>query len=115
MRNKFLIVVAVLALSLSKQTAFAADTNTAKFQLGELIGRVNTKLSAGKKTEKDLDSELKEFDTLLAKYKDDKTDDVANVLYMKATLYFQVFQEVDKGTDLIKQLKRDFPDTKYGK
>ena len=36
---------------------------------------------------------MKEFDVLLAKYKDQKTDDVAQILYMEALLYQQVLQK----------------------
>ena len=41
--------------------------------------------------------ELKEFDTLLAKHKDEKTDEVAQILMMEAMLYLQVFENTEKG------------------
>ena len=52
---------------------------------------------------------------MLAKHKDEKTDDVANILFMKAMLYFQVLDNTDKGVELVQQVKRDFPETKQGK
>jgi peroxiredoxin len=58
---------------------------------------------------------LKEFDRILASHKDEKTDDMAQVLLMKAMLYVQVLDQSDKGVELIQQLKRDYPDTTQGK
>jgi peroxiredoxin len=104
--------VALLALSLLTPCGVAADTNAAATDLKGLVTKVNTKLQAGKKTEADLAPELKEFDTLLAKYKGEKTDDVAQIQLMYAMLYLQVFNNTDKGVEMIKQLKTDFPDTK---
>ena len=115
MKNKILVAFAVASLLLSGQRAFAAETTSVKTELGNLVGKIQTKLKEGKKTENDLADELKEFGALLAKHKGEKTDDVANVLYMEAQLYLQVFDDGAKGAELIKQLKRDFPDTQYGK
>ncbi len=115
MKNKILVALAAMSLLFSSQGAFAATTNNVKTELGNLVGKIQAKLREGKKTEKDLADELKEFGALLAKHKGEKTDDVANVLYMEAQLYLQVFDDGAKGAELIKQLKRDFPDTQYGK
>ena len=115
MKNKILVALAAVSLLLSGQGAFAAETTSVKTELGNLVGKIQTKLKEGKKTENDLADELKEFGALLAKHKGEKTDDVANVLYMEAQLYLQVFDDGAKGAELIKQLKRDFPDTQYGK
>ena len=95
--------------------AFAAEKSAVSDELQGLIKKIQTKLQDEKKTEKDLADELKEFDTLLAKHKDEKTDEVANILNMKAMLYLQVIEDTDKGVEAIKQLKRDFPDTQFGK
>jgi thiol-disulfide isomerase/thioredoxin len=72
-------------------------------------------LKAGKTNETDLADELKEFDALLAKHKDEKTDDTAQILLMKALLYLEVFDNTNKGIELVQQLKRDFPDSQQGK
>jgi thiol-disulfide isomerase/thioredoxin len=79
------------------------------------VEKVNAKLTANKKTEADLSDELKEFDAILAKHKDEKTDEVANVLYMKAMLYLQVLDNTEKGIEVVEQIKKDFPETKAGK
>src|ERR1039457_2585697 len=99
--------VALLALSLFTPRGLAADTNAAAADLKALVSKVNTKVQEGKKTEADLAPELKEFDALLDKYKGEKTDDVAQILQMKAMLYQQVLKDTEKGDALLAQLKRD--------
>src|SRR5581483_9452368 len=44
-----------------------------------------------------------------------KTDDTAQIVLMKAMLYLEVFDDSKKGTALVEDLKRDYPDTKAGK
>ena len=93
----------------------SASASKAEKELGALIQKIQTKLQAGKKTEADLAPELKEFDTLLAQYKGEQSDEVAQILFMKAILYVQIFDDSDKATVLLKQLQKDFPKTKQGK
>jgi peroxiredoxin len=52
---------------------------------------------------------------LLVRHKDGKPEDIAKILYTKATLYLQVFDDVVKGTEVLTRLKRDFPETEPGK
>jgi thiol-disulfide isomerase/thioredoxin len=87
----------------------------AKTQLQELVDKIKAQLQAGKNTEADLAPLLKEFDTLLEQHKSEKTDDVARILFMKAMLYTQVLDNTEKGIELIKQVKQDFPDSTMGK
>ncbi len=115
MKRKLLIALAAISLALSSQPVPGADDSGASGELKDLIAKVESKLKDGKKTEADLAGELQEFDALLAKHKDEKSDDVANILFMKAMLYFQVLDNTDKGVELVQQVKRDFPDTKQGK
>jgi peroxiredoxin len=112
MKPEILAALVVLSLSLLSQHGVAAEPTAAATELKELVAKVNTKLEQNKKTEKDLEPELKEFDALLAKHKDEKTDDTAKILLMEATLFLQVLDNNDKGVELIKQLQRDYPDTK---
>jgi peroxiredoxin len=86
-----------------------------KQELNQLVTQINTKLKAGHRTEADLAPELKQFDALLAKHQGEKTDDVAQILLMKAMLYVQVFGDTPKGEELIRRLKADFPETTQGK
>jgi len=127
MKTKLLLTLALLSLAVLTLPTLAADKpdektsegaqakGTAKSDLQALIAKVQSKLKGGTVTEKDLADELKEFDALLEKYKDQKTDDVARILLMKAMLYVQILDDSDKGTALVKKIKADFPDTEPGK
>ena len=98
-----------LSLFVSVSLARAGD---AKAELQEVVTKIQAKLKAGKNTEKDLAEHFPEFDKILAAHKGEKTDDVAQVLLMKAMLYLQVPDDEAKGVPLLTQLKKDFPDTK---
>jgi peroxiredoxin len=115
MKRKLLAVLAALPLFCFCPAVLAAEPSAASTELKELVGKINTKIQANKKSEDDLKDELKEFDTLLAKHKDEKTDDVAQILYMKAMLYDGVLHNDAKSAELLAQLKRDFPDSKQVK
>ncbi|HEX7631504.1 MAG TPA: TlpA disulfide reductase family protein [Lacunisphaera sp.] len=81
-------------------------------ELTALVGRVRTKIGSGARTPEALAAELKDFDQLLAKYSDRKTDLVATIALMRAGLYIQVFDDLTKGRELLLAMKRDFPTTK---
>jgi len=115
MKTKLLAALAVLSLVCFLPRGLAAEKGEVSAELKDLVGKVKTKLQEGKNTEADLAPELKEFDTLLAKHKDEKTEDVARILFMKAQLYLEVLDNTDKGVALVQQIKQDFPDTKLGK
>jgi peroxiredoxin len=116
-KTLFIRALFVAGLLAFVSSALAADSGAgdAKKQLQELIGKVNAKLQAGKKTEQDLSEELKQFDALLAAHKAEKTDDVAQILLMKALLYKQVFKQTEKGDELYQQLKANFPNSQQAK
>lgn len=108
---KTLLPITALALSLFLPASFA-QAGDAKEELKELVTSIQTKLKAGKNTEQDLAENFAQFDKLLAAHKGEKTDDVAQILLMKAMLYIQVLDDEAKGLPLLTQLKKDFPDTK---
>jgi len=95
--------------------AAAQTTNDIHSELKTLVEQVRTKITAGKNTEAALAEELKQFDTILAQEKGAKTDEAAQIVFMKAQLYLEVINDSDKGKQLITQIKTDYPDTKYGK
>src|SRR5271170_842392 len=110
MKNKFAAILGVAVLLLSGQRAFTADATT---ELNTLVTKIKTDMAAGKVTESDLADDVKQFDVLLAEHKGEKTDDVARILYMKATLYGQVFHNEAKADELMTQLKTEFKDTEF--
>jgi thiol-disulfide isomerase/thioredoxin len=123
MKNKRLIaslaLVACLSVMAGRASGEATPPPAAKsdvtVELQQLVAKTKVKIQAGASTEAALSEELKEFDALLAEHKDEKTDAVAQVLYMKALLYVEVINDYDKGGESLKQLKADFPETQAGK
>jgi peroxiredoxin len=121
-------LVLAAAMCLFAAIGFAADPpatppgavpprpGAAQQDLQALVTKIQTKagqLGQSPKTEKDFADELKEFDTLLARYKGQKTDEVAQILFMKAMLYVQLLDDTEKGGALFKQVKTDFPGTRF--
>ena len=115
MKTTLLAVIVATSLCCPVFQAGAAEKPDASAELKDLVSKVQDKLKDGKRTEADLADELKGFDKLLAEHKGEKTDDVAQILLMKAMLYIQVFDNSEKGTELVEQLKREMPETKQGK
>lgn len=111
MKTRILLALATLCLL---SVVPAAETGSVSSQLDTIVKQVQTKLNEGKKTETDLADEIDSLDKLLAAHKGEKTEDVAEVLLMKARLYLELFDNSAKGTELVKQLRKDFPDTKPG-
>src|SRR5215470_14233378 len=109
MKLKLISALVVLSLWFTNSRLLAAEAAGAQEELKDLITKVQNKLKENKKTDADLADELKSFDELLAKHKNEKTDDVAQILYMKAMLYLQVLDNTDKAIAAVEQLKRDFP------
>lgn len=102
-------LTAALALGLLAATpTFAQDP---KADLQSLVGRIQNRIREGKSTAAEMKEELAAFDTLLAKYKDKKTDEVAHILYLHAALYGEVFGDIPKATELFTRLKTEFPGT----
>ncbi len=93
----------------------AAEKGDPKAEMSAIVEAINAKLKAGQRTEKELATDIAKFDQLLAKYQDLKTDDMAQILVMKAMLYMQVFQDTDKALPILQQLKTSFPETTQGK
>jgi thiol-disulfide isomerase/thioredoxin len=117
MKTKSFLVL--LAAALLVPASLTAQTNTRPAssmdpELQAIVQGVQTKLKAGKNTEADLAENLVGFDALLAKHAGEKTDAIAQILYMKAMLYLQVLDNADQGKVLILKLKADYPDTKLG-
>ncbi|SRR5581483_3405205 len=107
------LILLVCAIAFFRCETFAADTTNATVELENLVGKIRTDIGDGKRTETELADDLKQFDALLAEHKGEKTDDVAKILYMKATLYREVIGDDKKADELMTQLKSQFKDTKF--
>jgi peroxiredoxin len=113
MKTKLLIAIFVALLPCRFALAQDQETNSAATELKALVMKVRTDLQAGKTTKAELSDDLKQFDTLLAEHKGEKTDDVAKILYVKSTIYAQVLQDTATADALMKQLTNDFSGTEF--
>jgi thiol-disulfide isomerase/thioredoxin len=124
MKKSLLLAGSVVGVLLACSHAIAAEAAAPTKQssgelspvlteLRQIVSAAQVKIKDGKKTEADLADELKAFDALIAKHKAEKSDDVAQVVFMKAMLYKQVIGDEAKADDAIAALKRDFPDSKF--
>jgi thiol-disulfide isomerase/thioredoxin len=115
---KKILLALFAAVMLSGQSGFADGTNEVVAGINSIVTRVNAKIQQGLTTEKDYAAELKDFDSLYAKYKSLKTDNVAQIMMMKAELYLQVVNAPDgdpeKAAEAMLQIKQDMPETPTG-
>ena len=91
-------------------SVYAGDATT---ELKALVGKIRDDLADGKTNKADLADYMKQFDVLLAEHQGEKTDAVANIVYMKAMLYDQIFNDPAKAAALVKQLKLDYQGTEF--
>ncbi len=109
--NKLIVMLLLAAVfAVSVPSAGAAD---AAAELKALTGKIRDDIADGKTNASDLNGDLKQFDDLLAEHHGEKTDAVANIVYMKAMLCDEGFHEPAKAAELVKQLKIDFQGTAF--
>jgi peroxiredoxin len=113
MKNKLFAAFTTITLLLSCPSVFAATTNDPAVELKDLVTKIRADIQTGKKTEAALADDIKQFDVLLVEHKGEKTDTVAQILYMKWKLYSEVFHDTAKCDQLMKQLKSDFKGTQF--
>ncbi len=113
MKTKLFFALAAVTLMSANPFISPAVAGDPTNELKALVVKVRTDIQSGKNTEAELASDLKQFDVLLAEHKGEKTDAVAQILYMKAMLYREVLENPAKADELIKQLKTDFAGTAF--
>jgi thiol-disulfide isomerase/thioredoxin len=89
----------------------AAPATGLSAELMPVVTKIKTKLAAGSRKEEDFAAELKEFDAVIAAHRGEKTDEVAQAALLQAGLYLQVFENFDKGSEMLNRITKDFPDT----
>jgi len=104
---------AVLTAWLLCAGAFSATAqgpnNPAMADLNDLVTSVNSLLQQGKTNEADLAESLRKFDELATKHRDAPETMRAQILIMKAQLYFEVLRQPDKALELFRQIRTNFP------
>jgi thiol-disulfide isomerase/thioredoxin len=105
-----------LASALFLQSAPAQDsTAPTNPELAGLVQQVNDKIKDGHTSEAEFTGELQKFDTLIAAHqKDTQPNAEAELIYMKAMLYIQVFNDPEKSREMMKTLATDYGTTKFG-
>jgi Peroxiredoxin len=91
----------------------AADNaqDTLRSKLAAVVENVRAKLNQPDISESTLADELKQLDALVQEYKSEQTDEAAQILVVKGTIYLQVLEDFDKAGDVFLQLKKDFPNS----
>ena len=107
-------MLAMALFALLAPGVYAQSTNSIKDQIQPIVERLQAKLDSGKRSEADNADELKQFDALLAQQSAGKTEDAAEILYVKAIIYAQMFGDFDKATATIKKIQSDYPATRSG-
>lgn len=114
-KPRFALSLLVAASFFPSTLALRAETPPdAATELRGLVSKVQSDLLAGKTNEAALREDLNAFDTVFARHKDEKSDAVAQILFMKAKLYSEVLEDFSKSIALIEQIKKDFPGTDLG-
>jgi peroxiredoxin len=115
MKKLWVHILLAALVAAGGSNAFSQEKKDVKSEMSALVDKVKESLKADKKSPSDLEPFLKEFDAIYARHKSEKTDETAQLLYMKAMLYLQVLDDEEKGVEVIKLIKKDLPDTEVGK
>jgi thiol-disulfide isomerase/thioredoxin len=110
---KKILLLAVLVAVTVCRPALAADTDNLTNELTALLTQIHTDIQSGNRTEAGLSNDLNQFDVLLAQHKGEKTDILAQILYMKGMLYSEVIGDTNKAEAVMNQLKKDYSGTAF--
>ena len=103
------VVVVLLVLGGGSPAAGAA--RSVKEDLAEIQREIEAKVRRGARSEADLARELDRLDALLVRHWDEKTDDVAEVLFAKAELFAGPLKQPEAAIAVLQQLKFSFGGT----
>ena len=112
---KLRLLLASLALGIllpGRIIAAEAAPSSPAADLKDLQTRINAKDRAGKTQPADFADEFAAFDTLLAKYHDQKTEDVAEISLEKAVAYWEIVNDDATTRKHFLAVTTDFPGTR---
>jgi len=115
MKHRMSFVFLSLLLIPSLTTMAAAQTNDVDTQLKNVADKVRAKTVAWRMPEAELAPELEELDAIYLQHEGENPEDLANVLRFKATVYWSVVDNSEKGIAVIRQMKKDYPNTTVGR
>src|SRR6185436_16749738 len=104
-----------LLLVPSLTTMAAAQTTDVNTQLKNVADKIRAKTVAWKMPEAELAPELEELDAIYLQHRGENPEDLANVLRLKATVYWSVVDNSEKGIAVIRQIKKDYTNTTVGR
>ena len=116
-----LFILVALALQAPHQVTAAAPpakgaaTNAITLRLDGMIKKINAKLQAGQRSAADLAEDMQAFDAFIAERPDDKSPEMAQVVWMKAMLYMQVLDDSAKARETIMLVQKNYPGTPQAK
>lgn len=120
-----LLALAVLGLGATFTVRAANDTPAAApapaekspilVDLERLVNTISGKLkeAQGNIPPAQLAGEMAQFDAIVAKYPQAKPEERAGVLWAKALLYLQVFEDYEQGAAIVRRFKTEFPGTEF--
>ena len=109
-----LLFLSVLLVS-SLTTMAAPQTNDVNTQLKNVADKIRAKRFAWKTKETELAPELAELDAVYLQHRGENPEDLANVLRLKATVYWSIVDNSEQGIAVIRQIKKDYPNTTVGR
>ncbi|HEX4343473.1 MAG TPA: redoxin domain-containing protein [Verrucomicrobiae bacterium] len=113
MKSKLFGILILILLAIAMPVGFAAPVDSPIMtEVTPIITDIKAKVAAGKTSEADLKDNLTQLDALIAKHKGEKTDDAAQLSFLKASLYLQLFENDAKGLEILNQIKSDYAGTK---
>jgi thiol-disulfide isomerase/thioredoxin len=116
---KIKVLLAVVSLAFLPLAGFAQDAAapapaaaaSPSDELKPVVERIKAKLTSGKRSAADLAPEISAMEALIAKYRDRKTDDVAQLHYIFSAIHGQVLGDMEKAKKILTQIPVDFPGT----
>ncbi len=106
----FLFLALIFSLLGGAIGARAQTTNMGQDEFNNLVARVMAKAQKGIRLEKEYADELRDFDNLYLKYRNDPVN-ASHIIFTKATLYHEILGNDKKCVETLYLVKRNFPTT----
>jgi thiol-disulfide isomerase/thioredoxin len=114
--RRFLTRLSLATLLLAPAVAqdAAPAPSPAQAESNAIDARVTVKMRAGKEAPADYAEEFAAYDALLAKYADQKTEEIAGIAMDRAMLYWQLLEDDEAINGHLRSVATGYPGTKAG-